>query len=106
MSSSHTAGIFSHAQYRHTYAPVSPVRVLDTRNGTGVSPAGDVREVDHSQCGRHPRHLGQRGGQRLLGEDRVEDPAINFIAGVPQGFGPEHALLCVLRAPLPSRVEW
>ncbi|GAA3796692.1 hypothetical protein GCM10022403_033230 [Streptomyces coacervatus] len=32
-----TVGIQSHAQYADTYHPASPVRLLDTRNGTGGS---------------------------------------------------------------------
>ncbi|WP_316783252.1 PKD domain-containing protein [Streptomyces sasae] len=50
-----TAGIFSHAQYGHTYTPVTPVRVLDTRNGTGgvTGPVTSGKSITVSVAGTH-----------------------------------------------------
>ncbi|MEU2771960.1 right-handed parallel beta-helix repeat-containing protein [Streptomyces sp. NPDC007162] len=50
-----TAGIFSHAQYGHTYTPVTPVRVLDTRSGTGgvTGPVTSGKSITVSVAGTH-----------------------------------------------------
>lgn len=50
-----TAGIFSHAQYGHSYTPVAPVRVLDTRNGTGgvTGPVASGKSITVSVAGTH-----------------------------------------------------
>ncbi|MFJ9105076.1 PKD domain-containing protein [Streptomyces sp. NPDC102405] len=50
-----TAGIFSHAQPGHSYAPVTPVRVLDTRSGTGgvTGPVAAGKSITVSVAGTH-----------------------------------------------------
>ncbi|MFG2729037.1 PKD domain-containing protein [Streptomyces canus] len=50
-----TAGLFSHSQYGHSYAPVTPVRVLDTRNGTGgvTGPVASGKSITVSVAGTH-----------------------------------------------------
>ncbi|MFD8819018.1 PKD domain-containing protein [Streptomyces sp. NPDC059627] len=50
-----TVGLQSHAQYADTYHPVSPVRLLDTHNGTGGStgPVAGGHSVTLSVGGTH-----------------------------------------------------
>jgi len=50
-----TAGIFSHAQFGRSYTPVAPVRVLDTRNGTGgvTGPVGAGKSITVAVAGTH-----------------------------------------------------
>ncbi|MFF4707389.1 hypothetical protein [Streptomyces sp. NPDC001297] len=50
-----TVGLQSHAQYADTYHPATPVRLLDTRTGTGAtrSPVGGGHSVTLSVGGTH-----------------------------------------------------
>ncbi|MEU5044106.1 PKD domain-containing protein [Streptomyces griseorubiginosus] len=50
-----TAGIFGHAQFGHSYTPVAPVRVLDTRNGTGgvTGPVAPGKSITVAVAGAH-----------------------------------------------------